>query len=164
MACGCPTPHGQTLVEVALVLPIFLVTLLAVIELGHFAAVAAATGSASREAARYGSTVGTVGSPAVERYRDCDGIRDAARRTTGALIALTDSDIEVTYDDGASTPVAVACESAASRPDASAIDRWDRVVVQVTARYQPLVPLLQPLIGTHDLVSIDRRSIVKPAP
>jgi Flp pilus assembly protein TadG len=156
--------RGQTMVEVGLILPIFLITLLAIIEFGWWAAVASATGSASREAARYGSTVGTVGTPAVERYRDCPGIRNAARSTTGALLNLPDGDIIITYDNGSGTAVAVPCVSIASRPDADQIDRWDRVVVEVRVTYDPLVPIFDVLIGTRQLVSIDRRSIVKAAP
>lgn len=152
--------RGQTLVEVGLTLPIFLLTLLAVIEFGWFSAVAAATTSASREAARFGSTVGEtgLGDP---HYIDCPGIRAAARATTQSLIQLSDLDIEITYDDGA-TAKAVPCQSNASRPAKDDLERWDRVVVKVTVEYSPLVPLLEPLIGTHDLVSIDRRSIGKP--
>ena len=156
--------RGQTLVEVGLILPIFLITLLAIVEFGWWAAVASATGSASREAARYGSTVGTVGAPAVERYRDCAGIRNAARNTTAALIDLPDADIDITYDNGSGTAVAVPCMSAGSRPTADQLDRWDRVVVEVHLTYDPLVPIFDALIGTRELVSIDRRSIVKAAP
>jgi hypothetical protein len=152
--------RGQTLVEVGLMLPIFLLTLLAVIEFGWYTAVSAATSSASREAARYGSTVGTTGG-GTPHYIDCDGIRAAARGTTASLIQLANGDIDITYDDGAAAK-AVPCVSAGSRPAEGDLVRWDRVVVEVSVEYSPLVPLLDPIIGTHPLVSTDRRSIGKP--
>ena len=153
--------RGQTLLEVAIILPIFLVVLMAVIEFGWYAAVASATTSASREAARYGSTVGTGGGGS-ERYIDCDGIRNAGRSTTSPLITLDDADIVVSYDDGFGTATAQPCVSTASRPAKSDLVRFDRVVVTVTVEYRALTPLMGPFIGTTDLVSTDRRSIVKP--
>jgi hypothetical protein len=145
--------RGQTLVEVGLMLPIFLLTLLAVIEFGWYTAVSAATSSASREAARYGSTVGDPGDP---HYVDCDGILAAAQETTESLISLDGSNVEITYEDETLTPIAL--KTCATMTEAE-LERWYRVVVEVTVEYEPLVPLLRPIIGTHDLVSIDRRSI-----
>src|SRR5918999_2554242 len=109
--------RGQTLVEVGLTLPIFLLTLLAVIELGWFAAVSAATSSASREAARYGSTVGDPGNP---HYVDCPGILAAARDTTESLITLAPGDVVITYDDGANP---IAGETCATMTEAE-LKRW----------------------------------------
>jgi hypothetical protein len=148
------------MVEVGLVLPIFLIALVAIIEFGWYTAIAAATSSASREAARYGAT---VGDDPVDHYVDCDGIRDWARNTTDPLITLDDTDIDVTYIDGSgdgSDPAA--CPAGATiNPDL--IERWDRISVEVRFTYDPIVPILDGLIGTHELVSIDRRSIVKAA-
>ncbi len=149
------------MLETALILPLFLVLLMGIIEFGWYSAVASATTSASREAARYGSTVGTAPSGS-QRYIDCDGIRDAGRRTTSPLITLANSDIVITYDDGLGTAVAVPCASMASRPAASDVKRFDRVVVSVTVEYQAITPLMRVFVGSADLVSIDRRSIVKP--
>lgn len=153
--------RGQTLAEVALILPIFLLSLVAVLEFGWYVAVSSATTTASREAARYGSTVGVTGG-GDPHYIDCDGIRAAARRFTTPLITLADSDIDITYDDGTGTPVASACVSSGSRPTASQLERFDRVVVEVTVAYQPITPLLAPFIGTPTLTSLDSRSIAKP--
>jgi Flp pilus assembly protein TadG len=151
--------RGQSLVEFGLVLPFVLLTFMAILEFGWYAAVAAATASASREAAHYGSTVGTDGSinPG-PHYIDCAGIRAAARSTTGPLITLTDAQIAITYEGGA-----IPCASGASRPAAADIDRFDRVVVTVTVNYAPLTPIFPTFVpGPYDIVSVDRRSIVKP--
>jgi hypothetical protein len=140
-----------------MILPIFVLTLMGVLELGYFAAVSSATSSASREAARYGSTVDDT---PVEHYIDCDGIRDAARATTGPLITLTDAEIEISYDDGRDPPTVVAA-SCVSGMDPDTIDRWDRVVVEISYTYEPITPLLRVLIGPATIESVDRRSIVK---
>jgi len=152
---------GQTLVEAALVLPIFILSIVAILELGWYAAVASATTTASREAARYGSTVG-VAADGQPHYIDCGGIRAAAGSNTNPLITLADSDIDVWYDDGTGVAVAEPCMSSASRPLAEDLQTFDRVVVTVRVVYEPITPLLQGIIGTPTLTSLDARSIAKP--
>lgn len=144
------------MIEVALVLPIFIFTLMAVLEMGYFAAVGSAVSSASREAARYGATVGDTlgGDP---HYVDCDGIRDAARLTSGALVNLSNAQIVVTYE-GAGTPASC---PAGSTADPDLVERWDRIVVTVTHTYEPITPFLRPIMGNQAMTSIDRRTIVK---
>lgn len=155
------------MIEVALVLPIFIFTLMAVLEMGYFAAVGSAVSSASREGARYGATVGCIDespadgtcddTPPIEHYVDCDGIRDAARLTSGALVNLTNAQIVVTYE-GTGTPADC---PAGSNPDPDLIERWDRIVVTVTHTYEPITPLLRPIMGSQEMTSMDARSIVK---
>jgi Flp pilus assembly protein TadG len=143
------------MIEVALVLPIFIFTLMAVIEMGYFVAVASAVGSASREGARYGATWDDGGT---KPYLDCPSIRAAARQTSGALVNLTDAQILIAYDDGSGTPVGGACGATIDDD----LERWDRIQVTVNHTYEPLTPLLRALIGNQAMQSIDRRSIVKP--
>jgi Flp pilus assembly protein TadG len=152
--------RGQSLVEFGLVLPFILLTLMAILEFGWYAAVSSATVSASREAARYGSTVG--GTDPDFHYVDCDGIRDAARLTTGPLITLADGDIVITYDDGAGGPKGT-CPVGADTASVT-LNRFDRVIVQVTVNYTPLTPIFNAFVGPgpYPLVSVDRRSIGKP--
>ena len=152
---------GQTLVEVALVLPVFLLALVAILELGWYAGVASATTTASREAARYGSTVG-IAADGQPHYVDCNGIRAAARSNTNPLVTLADSDIDVSYDDGTGAAVGESCVSSASRPGADELQTFDRVVVTVRVRYEPITPLLRGIIGTPTLTSLEARSIAKP--
>jgi Flp pilus assembly protein TadG len=148
--------RGQSLVEFGLTLPFILLTLMAILEFGWYAAVSSATVSASREAARFGSTVG--GTAPNFNYVNCSGIRTAARSTTGPLITLTDAQILITYDNGSggakgSCPVAPA-----------SLNRFDRVIVRVTANYTPLTPIFGAFVGPgpYEIVSVDRRSIAKP--
>jgi Flp pilus assembly protein TadG len=147
--------RGQALVETAIVLPVLLVLMMAVVDLGHMTAMHAATVTASREAARYGAAVGelTVGTP---NYVDCAGIRDAARRVTGGLITLPDAQIAVTYDGGPGTASKGSCPLGVS-----SIARFDRVVVTITLTYRPVTPLLSTIIPAITVTSVDRRTIVK---
>ena len=144
------------MVEVGLVLPIFILTVVAVLEFGYFAAVSSAVQTASREAARYGSTVDDSGG--TPNYLDCAGIRDHARDLSEPLVSLANGDIAVGYDTDGDTGVEVNCSGALGEDD---IDRWDRVIVTVTYDYSPVTPIMDIFIGTETLTSVDRRSIVK---
>jgi Flp pilus assembly protein TadG len=162
---GRDRTRGQTMVEVALVLPIFIFTLMAVLEMGYFVAVGSAVSSASREAARFGATNGCVDGDCADadvpqdyHYVACDGVRDAARSTSGALVNLTNAQIVITYE-GTGAPVSC---PAGTFADPTLVERWDRIVVTVTHTYAPLTPLLRPIMGNQAMESIDRRSIVKP--
>jgi TadE-like protein len=159
------------MVEVALVLPIVIFTLLAVIEMGYFVAVGSAVSSASREAARYGAVVGCVdddcsnaapGTPEDFHYVDCAGIRDAARLTSGALVNLTDNTlIEIDYVPEGSETAFDSCPVGGPGPHPEDdIDPWDRIAVTVRYTYQPLTPLVGAVVGSVEMVSIDRRSII----
>lgn len=151
--------RGQALVEFALVVPIVLLLIIGIAEFGWFMATTSATVSASREAARYASSVGDDGGTA--RYVDCAGIRQAARDATSTILTLTDEQIRVTYDDGAGGASTSACAPLGTGPVASEVDRFDRVIVEVRASYTAMTPLGQIFLGSRDLVSVDRRSIGK---
>ena len=69
--------RGQTLVEFALILPAFLMLTMGIVEFGRIMITYAGVVSASREAARYGATVG-VNSSGIEHFSDCAGIRAEA--------------------------------------------------------------------------------------
>jgi TadE-like protein len=150
------TSRGQTLVEVGLVLPIFILTLVAVLEFGYYAAVSSAVQTASREGARYGSTVDDSGG--TTHYLDCGGIRDRARDLSEPLVTLANGDITVGYDTGGTPAIDLACSGSVT---ASQIDRFDRIVVEVSYTYSPITPIMGIFIGDATLSSVDRRSIVK---
>lgn len=152
-------PRGQATVEFALSIGIMLVIFLAVVDFGRMIAMHTAAVTASREAARYGSAIGDNGS-GVERYRDCAGIRQAARAVTGALITLPDDAIVVAYDRGPDTTPHATCV-VGTPPAASAITSLDRVSVQVTFTYEP-ISLVRLIVGPTTVDSTDRRTIVKP--
>ena len=147
------------MVEVGLVLPIFILTLIAILEFGYFAAVASAISTASREGARFGSTVHDPddAGPAKPNYLNCAEIIAHAEELAGPLVDLS-GDITVGFDTDGGTNIDVLCTSGVT---ASAIDRWDRVIVEVNHAWQPLTPLMGVLIADRTLTSVDRRSIVK---
>ena len=70
---------AQGLMEFALALPLFLLLLFGVIEMGRLLMTFSAVFSAAREAARYGAAVGTTDA-GVQLDHDCAGMREAAIR------------------------------------------------------------------------------------
>lgn len=124
---------GQGLVEFALVLPLLLMLIFGIIEFGRLLFVYAAVNTASREAARYGSAAGDNGSGTL-RYEDCGGMVAAAQRV-GILANVTVKNIA--YDSGPGTP-----KDYASCPPGEIDGGRHRVVVSVSADYEPMVPLL----------------------
>ncbi len=127
--------QGQTIVEVALVLPLLLLVLLAVIEFGRMLTIYSLTSSAAREATRYGTAVDTNGS-GIKYYLDCAGMRQAAKASAGALMALPDSAIVVQYDDGAN--IIGNCGAVADQD----LHDGDRIRVTINTAFQTIVPLI----------------------
>ena len=126
---------AQGLVEFSLVLPLLMMLIFGIIEFGRLLFVYSAVTTASREAARYGSAAGEVTAGTL-RFMDCAGIEAAARRV-GILADI--SAVNISYDSGPGTAtISGGCPPA---PD-EIIGGRHRVVVQVSAEYQPLVPLV----------------------
>ncbi len=128
---------GQGLVEFMLVLPVLLLLILGIIELGRMFLILAEATSASREASRYGASVGSDGAGGL-RYLDCSGMRAAARRMF-AISTVPDSAITVAWDHGSTDQTFGTCSAPPSRGD---VRPGDRIVVRVTLLYSPIVPLL----------------------
>jgi Flp pilus assembly protein TadG len=140
------------MVEFALGLPILLVLLFGVIEFGRLLFIYTATTASSREAARYAAVAGVNGS-GILRYKDCAGIRAAARRI-GSLAGIQDSDITISYDNGDSPYTAYATCATLS----GAASSGHRVRVQVVAHYDPIVPLID--LPGFDITSFTARTLI----
>ena len=69
---------AQAIVEFAIVLPILLLVVYGLIEVGRLLFIYSSVNNVTRQAARWGSTSG-VGDNSVPRYQDCEGIRAAAQ-------------------------------------------------------------------------------------
>ena len=156
---------GQATAEFGLVVTVLVLMMLAVVDFGRLVAMQSAVVTASREAARYGSAVGTAvdASPAEPRYAYCTGIRNAARAVVGGLISVADGSIAVSYDTGTNgVATTTACPSTGETPGPveGEIAAFDRVVVEVSATYSPISPV-RALVPSITVVSIDRRAIVK---
>ena len=142
------------MVEFALVSVLLLTLLLGIIEFSHLVFVYVATVNASREGARYGSSVGPGQDGATPRFMDCDGIRQAALRI-GAFAGMGPDEITITYDHGPGTGTFATCPPA----NANAVQLGDRVVVTARAVYRPWVPLFPRV--TLPLQSTSARSILR---
>ncbi len=154
--------EGQGFVEFSLVLPILLLLVFGVIEMGRLLFIFVAVTTSSREAARYGAAVGLApsGDP---YYADCGGIRDAATNL-GNLVGINDGNILIGYDTGANsmaaTPAPYAtCPVGGSGPD---VELGDRIVVRVNAQYSPLVPLVP--VPPFPINSVTSRTILEAIP
>jgi len=119
------------MVEFALVLPVLLLIILGIIELGHLLFYYGSLYAATREAARYGAAVDVPG--ATPKYMDVTGMRDAAKRV-GFIVGLADDQIDISYDCGNGTA------SSLTVPTCGA-NQMLRVAVQVDATYTPVVPI-----------------------
>src|SRR6266545_2337009 len=91
--------QAQAIVEFAIVLPILLVLLVGILEVGRMIFIYAAINNASREAARYASAWGLSDNGVTKKFNDCAGIREMARRSA----FFVDLDITIAYDTGPDT-------------------------------------------------------------
>jgi hypothetical protein len=154
--------HGQAMVEFALVLPILLLVVYGLLEVGRLLFIYASVTTASRQAVRYASATGgnDFGTP---RFKDCSGITAAAN----SVAFIVDFEkVNITYDRPDSNnpgnikaikgmnmdpSVANECPTLAAMPG-DVIQNGDRVKVYVDAQYTPIVPLvpLDPFIITAE--------------
>jgi len=152
-----------------LALPILLMLLYGMLEVGRLIFILSATANASRQAARYGSGSGDISGDSndVSFYQDCDGIRKVANES--AFITTFDQ-INITYDrglypDGNQIPIT------GINPDPSVdscpigkdtIRNGDRIIVQVRTKYEPIISFIpiQPL----EIVSASARSFLVSIP
>ena len=129
---------GQSAVEFALILPILLIILIGILEVGHLIFVYVSVFNATREAARYGSATGT--NSGVIQYKDCTGIKNAALRLR-FLAKFTASDISIKFDKGPSTTLSPVCESMTTT-DWANVSSGSRVVVTINTNFTMYMPFL----------------------
>ena len=154
MKSGRKQPLGQSLVELAFTLPIFLLLLIGIMEVGRLVFFYNAIYSASREGARYAAATNPT-SGGTARYNDCAGIRSAAKKA-GILAKLTDANIQIHYDTGPGTSVKATCPVDTVNND---LGLGDRIVVTVTGTYHPLVPITN--FGVTPITSTTARTLIK---
>lgn len=153
------------MVEFALVLPILLMVTYGLLETGRLLFIFGSTVTAARQAARYGSAIGTNASN-VPYYRDCDGI-DAEVNRLGFI--HTYNDINVTYDrgvDGSGNAIAISgidpapsADTCTSMNDTTLIN-GDRIKVQVTTQWQPIIAVVPSWQGFAITSSAERTILV----
>jgi Flp pilus assembly protein TadG len=137
---------AQAMVEFALVLPILLLLVYGLLEVGRLLFIYSSVVTSARSASRYGSTTGLNQTGGVPRYQDCQGMRTAAKNTT-FLEPLSDANITIQHDKGEGQSTTNYCAPGANT-DTSFTPQMnnERVRVTVTAQYTPILTLtpLQP--------------------
>ena len=162
---------GQSIVEFALALPILMMLLVGVLEAGRLMFIYGSVTTAAREAVRYASAVG-VNDDGLQHFQDCEGIRQAAKRV-GFLQGFNDDDINITYDRGIDeddgTPLPIPLSGGGEiDPDPSTdncplanpttLRNGDRVVVQVSLRYAPMIPFIP--LNSFEIKSTSARTVI----
>lgn len=149
--------HAQGIIEFALVLPVLLLVMFGVVELGRMLAIYSSVATASREAARYASASGR--SPRnVPYYQDCTGMRAAAQRM-GILVGINPNDISISYDHGPNTGNPFGTCPSGSSTSTVAANLGDRVIIQVLAQYRPFLGLVR--LPAFPVRSQTARTIIK---
>jgi TadE-like protein len=153
-----PRSRGQALVEFALVIPIFLLVLFGVIDMGRFVFLNSAVSQAAREAARVASveaywmgsgdpTCGTSGGPRCPANLAAlrADILNGANRMVTPFQAINDADL---YTSCGGTPPSGSwtTKSCSGRTPSS-----DSVSVRVTAVFTPLTPVIGQMFGSLDV-------------
>jgi hypothetical protein len=156
--------HAQAVVEFMLVLPVLLLLLYGVIEVGRLIFIFASVANASRQAARYGSASGETNDVAF--YQDCEGIRAVANESA---FIITFDKINITYDrginpDGTSIPI----EGIDPNPEVDScpievpVRNGDRIIVLVSTSYEPILTLVP--MDPMEVVSASARSFLISVP
>ena len=144
------------MVEFALVLPLLLLVMLGLIEVGRLLFMYSVVFTSVREASRYGSAAGYL-SGGRYQYQDCAGIRAAAKRV-GTLANIQDNEITITYDrltDSGVSPLG-SCPVGGTGPS---LTLGNRVTVHVSTNYSPIVPI--PNLPSFPITATSSRTILK---
>ena len=151
---------GATLVESAIVLGLFIIVMMGVVDFGRVVSSNSALNTASREAARYGSSSGNSIN-GVPRYVDCDEIR-AAATDFDLVVDIEAADITVSYDHGPGSAIFQTCPVGGPNPPAGSISNGDRIIVQINKPFGFVSPAIRAFFDPYSLESVDRRTIAKP--
>lgn len=126
--------RGQALVEFALIFPVMLTIVLGIVEFGRLLVTYSSVATASRDAARYGASIGEDPS-GIAHYQDCAGIRETIDR----LGLFLDSSAIIMHDaDGPGGVAPVEYCQVGKTSDPISVSLGSRIIVSVTGIYQPL--------------------------
>src|SRR5262249_22604513 len=147
------------LVEFALILPMLLLVLFGIIDMGWIAFNFSQLYNGVREGVRYGSVTGF--NAALQQYIDCDGIRSTITRNSG-FSGIKAATISITYDDGRPGSQVGSCPAGGSYSATSpftaedgtvystgrSVQNGDRVVISVNVNLRFLTPLIRSFAPT----------------
>jgi hypothetical protein len=124
--------RGQGLVEFALVLPALLLVVVSIIDFGRLMITISSVASATRDAARYGASVGANAS-GTAHYQDCTGIRETVHQKSLFL----ELDILIEYDaDGPGANASIEyCSSGVPVDPAFQATLGSQIIVKASAPY-----------------------------
>lgn len=164
--------RAQAMAEFAIALPVLLMLLIGIFEVGRLIFIYAAVNNASREAARYASAVG-LNDAGNDKYRDCDAIRTMAKRSA-FFVTLPNNNIQIQYYrpnknvDGTDLVVSgvlseaylgYECDQGTGEdPEVLEPDSGDRVKVTVTISYSPMLRLIP--LKARTITSTSTRTIL----
>jgi Flp pilus assembly protein TadG len=153
--------RGQAMVEFAITLPVLLMLLIGLMEVGRMLFMYASVVNSSRDAVRYASAYGRsddLGDGNLLKYKYCDGIA-ATAKASGFFLRLQDTDITITYDTGPGGTSLGSCPPATTTGEANInVETGDRVTVSVRATYNPMLSLLP--LGTRTFTATSSRTIL----
>lgn len=151
--------RAQAIVEFAIALPVLLMLLVGIMEVGRLIFMYAMVTNASRDAVRYASAVGRADITGLTKYNYCEGIKSVALQSA-FLIPEADLTIDIDYDHGSTASVFAECNlwnSSQVDPDVS-VESEDRVTVTVSVDYEPMLTLLP--IPARTITSTSSRTIL----
>lgn len=155
---GRSRERAQAIVEFAIVLPILMMLLVGILEVGRMIFIYAAVNNASREAVRYASAVGLNDSGTTVKYNDCSGIRTMATRSAFFMpLTVTIYRDEGVTDTNPPVPVNQVTYCSGST-DTVSIPTGDRVTVSVSATYRPMVTLVP--LSQRTFTSVSSRTVL----
>ncbi len=142
---------GQSAVEFALILPVLLLLIYGLLEMGRLVFIFSIVTTASREGARYGAATGLNVAGGIPRYQDCAGIM-AAIENVDFINVIDPADVTISYDTG---PDAASDFSACPPTN---INTGDRIKITISSPFAPIVPLVP--LAAFDIESTTNRTLL----
>jgi len=149
--------RAQAMVEFAIALPVLLVLLVGIMEVGRMILTYTLVNNASRDAVRYASAVG-VGDDGLNKYNNCAGIKAIAQKSA-FIVTLTS--VSISYkDENGNTPASPGnvCDATSGEDTNISVDSNWTVTVEVQASYKPVIKLIP--IGQKNFKAISTRTIL----
>jgi Flp pilus assembly protein TadG len=150
---------AQAILEFSIVLPILMLVLVGVLEVGRYMFLYSAATNASRNASRYASAVGRADN-GLTKFNYCEGIKQTALNSA-YLVDRSTIGVAINYDDGQGNQIGECNLWDATQVDpdvAGVVGSGDRVEVTVTIQYSPMVNIVP--LTSQTITSMSARTIL----